>query len=55
MLVIARDMLVKARTDFPYTEDGYFQRRILEECYMEPLESINEVLREADIAPWGKV
>ena len=51
----SKDMLVKARTDFPYTEDGYFQRRILEECYMEPLESINEVLREADIAPWGKV
>lgn len=51
----SKDMLRKARTDFPYTDDGYFQSRILEECYPEPLSSINEVLVDANIAPWGKV
>ena len=51
----SKDMLRKARTDFPYTEDGYFQSRILEEMYMEQLEDINEVFREQGMPTWGKV
>lgn len=51
----SKDMLRKARVDFPYTEDGYFQSRILEEMYMEPLDSINEVLLEQGMSPWGKI
>lgn len=49
-----RGMLNKSRNSFPYTDDGYFQLRILEEMYMEPLSSINEVLVESGIKPWGK-
>ena len=48
-------MVRKSRTGFPYNEDGYYQERILEEMYMEPLIDVNEVLREAGISPWGKV
>lgn len=51
----SRDMVRKSRTGFPYNEDGYYQERILEEMYMEPLIDVNEVLREAGISPWGKV
>jgi len=47
-------MLEKSRNSFPYTKDGYFQQRILEEMYMEPLSSINEVLVDSGIKPWGK-
>ena len=50
----SKDLVNKSRNSFPLTEDGYFQMRILEEMYMEPLESINEVLVEAGIKPWGK-
>ncbi len=50
----SKDMLSKSRNSFPYTDDGYFQQRILEEMYMEPLSSINEVLIESGIRSWGK-
>ena len=50
----SKDMLNKSRNSFPYTDDGYFQERILEEMYMEPLSSINEVLIESGIKSWGK-
>ena len=51
----SKDLLNKSRNSFPYTDDGYFQQRILEEMYMEPLSSINDVLIEAGIKPWGKI
>ena len=51
----SKDMIAKSRTGFPYNEDGYYQERLLEEMYMEPLAEVNEVLREANISPWGKV
>lgn len=50
----SRDMIQKARTGFPYTDEGYYQQTILEEMYMEPLSDVNEVLIEAGIKPWGK-
>ena len=50
----SRDMLEKSGNSFPYTDDGYFQQRILEEMYMEPLSSINDVLAESGIKIWGK-
>ena len=51
----SKDMLRKARTDFPYTDDGYFQSRILEEMYMESLDDINEVFSEQGMPIWGKM
>lgn len=51
----SKDMINKSRTGFPYNADGYYQEKILENMYMEPLADVNEVLKEAGISPWGKV
>lgn len=51
----SKDMLRKSRNDFPMTDDGYFQSRILDEMYMEPLFDINEVFKEHEMPIWGKV
>lgn len=50
----SKDMLEKARANFPLTEEGYYQKRLLEEFYMEPLTSVDALLREAGLSTWGK-
>ncbi len=50
----SRDLLRKADRGFPKTEEGYIQERILENLYSEPLASVDELLMENGILPWGK-
>lgn len=48
------DMLRKAAVDFPHNESGYLQSILLYQYYMEPLASINAILKLEQISLWGK-
>lgn len=55
MPCFSKDLIRKSRTGFPMTDVGFFEETLLEEMWREPLSSINEVLTEQGLTPWGKV
>lgn len=48
--LFSRDLLRKARVDFPYTKQGYMQRVFLEEYFTEDLGVVDEILQKNGLA-----
>lgn len=48
--LFSRDLLRKARVDFPYTKQGYMQRVFLEEYFTEGLGVVDEILQKNGLA-----
>lgn len=51
---LSRDLLRKAKVDFPDTLDGRFQERLLESFYYLPISQINQILRDYKIKSWSE-
>ncbi len=52
--VFSVDLIHKSRNDFPLSEEGFFNRYLIEHHYMDSLDLCNEKLMELGYRTWGK-